>query len=355
MARRSSRLAAKAGGAVKQDESPKEVKAPARRGRGAAKKKAAQPKPKPPRQIAKVAGKGQMVVDDEPDEPMTPIVDKKVGKKAPQKKKAPPAPKRKNPPRGGNRGGGNHRRDRTPSPPRAPPMAMDEDENAHMVRTPPPGMFHAPQPGNAPPQGPPQHPASRGLRQDSNYKNVTNIRPDELKRAMDSPELSPYLHVWDARFKGEFDGGHIAGARHVKSVKGVIDALWDENGAAKLPEPHRQKLVFHCEYSQERAVLLLQMLLKFNGWNAPNNQKYEHMYLLRGGYNGFYCNYPDLCGPYVKEEALPTMGADRDKRGEQIKNMRDKLNKKADFVALVGELEEPPERWLVPRAGAAVC
>lgn len=183
MARRSSRLAAKAGGAVKQDESPKEVKAPARRGRGAAKvsglhctderhsypafcasnapdvwlqKKAAQPKPKPPRQIAKVsitrgwmdgcrehrwtacvcvcvnqvAGKGQMVVDDEPDEPMTPIVDKKVGdhlhplihlgpslthswmsvgvavwmcvqvgKKAPQKKKAPPAPKRKNPPR----------------------------------------------------------------------------------------------------------------------------------------------------------------------------------------------------------------------------------------------------------------
>ncbi|CEM03553.1 unnamed protein product [Vitrella brassicaformis CCMP3155] len=280
----------------------------------------------------------------------SPKLPARVGKKAPQKKKAPPAPKRKNPPRGGNRGGGNHRRDRTPSPPRAPPMAMDEDENAHMVRTPPPGMFHASQPGNAPQvQGAPQHPASRGLRVDSNYKDVNNIRPDELKRAMDSPELSPYLHVWDARFKGEFDGGHIAGARHVKSVKGVIDALWDENGAAKLPEPHRQKLVFHCEYSQERAVLLLQMLLKFNGWNAPNNQKYEHMYLLRGGYNGFYCNYPDLCGPYVKEEALPTMGADRNKRGEQIKNMRDKLNKKADFVALVGKLEKPPERCLKPR------
>ncbi|CEM39872.1 unnamed protein product, partial [Vitrella brassicaformis CCMP3155] len=63
----------------------------------------------------------------------------------------------------------------------------------------------------------------------------------------------------------------------------------------------------------------------------------------------------DLCGPYIKEEMLPTMGAHRNERGKQIKNMRDKLNKKSDFVALVGKLEAPPKRWLVPRAGAAVC
>lgn len=64
--------------------------------------------------------------------------------------------------------------------------------------------------------------------------------------------------------------------------------------------PKKELLVFHCEFSSERAPNLSRFLRKLDrGVNEGAYPKlhFPEMYILEGGYKGFYQEYPDLCVP----------------------------------------------------------
>ncbi|WWC96979.1 hypothetical protein V866_003856 [Kwoniella sp. B9012] len=119
-------------------------------------------------------------------------------------------------------------------------------------------------------------------------------------------------HIIDCRFDYEYEGGHIEGAINVKSMDALDQLLLSEskgvhaNGNA-LPMPSRSGeleegeqvvLVFHCEFSAKRAPTFAKHLRSRD--RLINNALYPkifypEVYILEGGYCGFYQSQPDRC------------------------------------------------------------
>lgn len=77
-----------------------------------------------------------------------------------------------------------------------------------------------------------------------------------LRGAYDSEVNS--IRVIDCRYPYEFEGGHIAGAEnlytHDEIAKTLVNSKTD---MAKIePEPKRNIIIFHCEFSSERGPKL---------------------------------------------------------------------------------------------------
>jgi len=113
--------------------------------------------------------------------------------------------------------------------------------------------------------------------------------------------------ILDCRFLYEFEGGHIKGAENVPTPAGVQKFFQDVSPGEK---EKRLIIIFHCEFSSNRAPETLRALRKLD--RALNIDKWPHLnypelYLLEGGYSAFWSKYPELCEPqgYVK------MGADQ--------------------------------------------
>ena len=75
-----------------------------------------------------------------------------------------------------------------------------------------------------------------------------------------------------------------------------------------LSEPYKRQrsiLVFHCEFSSERAPRQLRYLRACDRTRNPYPRlHYPEIYLLKGGYKEFYHTYKELCVP---EEYLPML------------------------------------------------
>ena len=122
------------------------------------------------------------------------------------------------------------------------------------------------------------------------------------------------FHILDCRFDYEYEGGHIAGAVNVKSMDSLDELLLSEargfhaNGDA-LPTPSRSGqlgdgeqvvLVFHCEFSAKRAPTFAKHLRSRD--RMLNNHLYPkifypEVYILEGGYSGFYSSHATRCEP----------------------------------------------------------
>ena len=97
---------------------------------------------------------------------------------------------------------------------------------------------------------------------------ITPETLDSLLRGEYAGKLKRY-HMLDCRFDYEYNGGHIDGAIHVKSMEALEELLLVEgkgvhaDGQA-MPRPSRSGedeaeqvvLVFHCEFSAKRAPTL---------------------------------------------------------------------------------------------------
>lgn len=91
----------------------------------------------------------------------------------------------------------------------------------------------------------------------------------------------------DARYKYEYEGGHIKNAVNCSDV----------NESKKLLR-NQKILIFYCEYSSVRAPTLSSKLRNID----RNMNKYPELncpeiYVLEGGYSNFYNKYPELCEP----------------------------------------------------------
>lgn len=95
-----------------------------------------------------------------------------------------------------------------------------------------------------------------------------------------------YLFI-DARYKYEYEGGHIKNAIHCNDIL-----------EAKKLLNNPKILIFYCEFSSVRAPSISTKLRnidrKMNNYPKLNCPE---IYVLEGGYNNFYNKYPDLCDP----------------------------------------------------------
>ncbi|KAG5952084.1 hypothetical protein E4U53_001685 [Claviceps sorghi] len=100
--------------------------------------------------------------------------------------------------------------------------------------------------------------------------------------------------VIDCRFEYEYDGGHIEGAVNHNDKELLATQLFE------TPMAGRILLIFHCEYSAHRAPLMARHVRSHD--RAVNAESYPYLtypevYILDGGYSGFFATHPDRCFP----------------------------------------------------------
>ena len=100
--------------------------------------------------------------------------------------------------------------------------------------------------------------------------------------------------VIDCRFEYEYDGGHIEGAVNHNDKELLASQLF------QTPMSGRTLLVFHCEYSAHRAPLMARHVrAEDRTTNAEHYPKltYPEVYILDGGYSGFFSEHRGRCYP----------------------------------------------------------
>ncbi|KAI9171462.1 M-phase inducer phosphatase [Paramyrothecium foliicola] len=100
--------------------------------------------------------------------------------------------------------------------------------------------------------------------------------------------------VIDCRFEYEYDGGHIDGAVNYNDKELLASQLF------KTPMSGRTLLIFHCEYSAHRAPLMARHVRSEDRTlNAEYYPKltYPEVYILDGGYSGFFSEHRARCYP----------------------------------------------------------
>ncbi|KAJ4461009.1 putative Cdc25 phosphatase [Paratrimastix pyriformis] len=117
----------------------------------------------------------------------------------------------------------------------------------------------------------------------SRTADLHSIQADTLIDCM-RKKMTQYCIV-DARFPYEFKGGHFSGAFNLWKEEDLRDFL------IKTPSTkgHHCAIIFHCEYSSQRAPTLLRALRRMDREiSVYPNLYYPHLYLLDGGYKAFY-------------------------------------------------------------------
>ncbi|KAK2600266.1 m-phase inducer phosphatase [Conoideocrella luteorostrata] len=100
--------------------------------------------------------------------------------------------------------------------------------------------------------------------------------------------------VIDCRFEYEYDGGHIEGAVNHNDKELLGTQLF------QTPIPGRTLLIFHCEYSAHRAPLMARHIRSHDRTiNAEHYPAltYPEVYILDGGYSGFFAEHRGRCYP----------------------------------------------------------
>jgi M-phase inducer tyrosine phosphatase len=100
--------------------------------------------------------------------------------------------------------------------------------------------------------------------------------------------------IIDCRFEYEYDGGHIDGAVNYNDKELLASQLF------KAPMAEQTLLIFHCEYSAHRAPLMARHVRSEDRTaNAEMYPKltYPEVYILEGGYSGFFAQHRSRCYP----------------------------------------------------------
>ncbi|KAI9014172.1 Rhodanese-like domain-containing protein [Hyaloraphidium curvatum] len=103
------------------------------------------------------------------------------------------------------------------------------------------------------------------------------------------------FHIIDCRFDYEFEGGHIRGARNIHQEEQILEVFLRGSIVRR-----RTVIVFHCEFSSHRAPRMAKVLRNedrmLNLKNYPELH-YPDVYVLEGGYKGFFEKYKEHCDP----------------------------------------------------------
>ena len=128
---------------------------------------------------------------------------------------------------------------------------------------------------------------------------VPRISPDTMAELLQGGWKDQYdvLIVVDCRYPYEYEGGCIPNAININDPAKFHAKFFD------CPLK-RCVIVFHCELSKTRGPKLAAMFRDIDrdkNKDAWPHLDYPDVYVLDGGYRGFYSQFPDLChGGYVK-------------------------------------------------------
>lgn len=106
------------------------------------------------------------------------------------------------------------------------------------------------------------------------------------------------LFIVDCRYPYEYHGGHVPGAINVGSLDEIDRHLFGE--MADLTLAPSTVIIFHCEFSSERAPrMALHVRNRDRELHAENYPvlHYPQLYILEGGYKNFFLQYPEHCEP----------------------------------------------------------
>ena len=105
--------------------------------------------------------------------------------------------------------------------------------------------------------------------------------------------------IIDCRFEYEYEGGHIDGAINYNDKELLSNHLF------QTPMTGRTLLIFHCEYSAHRAPIMARHIRAADRTaNAECYPRltYPEVYILDGGYSGFFTEHRDHCYPQAYVE-----------------------------------------------------
>jgi len=130
-------------------------------------------------------------------------------------------------------------------------------------------------------------------------RGMNHISPQQLAALITGKHDEHYdrIIVIDARFDYEYNGGHVRGAVNCATPEALHELLQanpPEEGGARIC------IVFHCEFSSQRAPRLYRLLRQWDrACHAASYPQlyYPELYLLRGGYKNFFNKCIHLCQP----------------------------------------------------------
>ncbi|KAF8475533.1 hypothetical protein BDZ91DRAFT_673360 [Kalaharituber pfeilii] len=103
--------------------------------------------------------------------------------------------------------------------------------------------------------------------------------------------------IIDCRFDYEYQGGHVAGAININTPEALEERFFENLEPEKAG---KTLIIFHCEYSAVRAP---QMAMHFRRRDRQLNMhrypalSYPDVYILEGGYSGFFKEFRERCEP----------------------------------------------------------
>lgn len=147
--------------------------------------------------------------------------------------------------------------------------------------------------------------------------------------------------VVDCRFEYEYEGGHIDGAVNYNNKELLTGQLFE------TAMPGKTLLIFHCEYSAHRAPIMARHVRKQD--RATNVEYYPRLtypevYILDGGYSGFFAEHRDRCFPqnYVEMDAKEHAYTCEREMG-RLRQNRTKLSRAQTFAfGQHGYMEDSP-------------
>lgn len=94
------------------------------------------------------------------------------------------------------------------------------------------------------------------------------------------------VDVVDCRYTYEYEGGHIRGADNIWTERQMQEQYFQRG---TIDQKRKTVIVFHCEFSSERAPKMARALRNFD--RSVNNYPklhYPEIYILHSGYKSFY-------------------------------------------------------------------
>ncbi|XP_048249800.1 M-phase inducer phosphatase-like [Haliotis rufescens] len=158
------------------------------------------------------------------------------------------------------------------------------------------------------------------------HKDLKSVSPRAVNHLLTGKydDVISGYQIIDCRYPYEYEGGHIEGAINLHNEAQITEFVtslrWRES-------TKRNILVFHCEFSSERAPKLLRHLRSLD--RKLNSDRYPFLfcpevYLLDGGYKAFYEQHQRQCQPNTY---IPMQHHDY---ASQLRYFRSKSNKVAN-------------------------
>ena len=131
---------------------------------------------------------------------------------------------------------------------------------------------------------------------DDPMDSIPRITKETLLDVLDGKYADHFTQkmIIDCRFEYEFDGGHVESAVNYNNKELLANHLFQSSKSG------RTLLIFHCEYSAHRAPLMARHVRSedrtINAEHYPR-LTYPDVYILDGGYSGFFAESRDRCFP----------------------------------------------------------